>query len=124
MLDVLWPDAEIESLTFDYDRVRLMVREPTGRVVSVDAHGPVGLEVDGFWDEIIVADADLVENHPFAERCWDSVTSRTTDDPPPSGSPDRNMRSFLTLVVTLVDGCHVRIAAARFTSAREDMEGT
>ena len=116
MYEVRWADAELESVTYTYDLVRIVVRETAGRLVSVEGHGPVGLEVEGFWDEAVISEADLIENHPFADRCWRSIESRLGIEPPVSGSPDRNLKSFKTLVIALADGCYIRVAAARFTA--------
>jgi hypothetical protein len=115
-VDVLWTDAELHSVTVDYDAVRLELIETTGRRVVVVAHGHIGVAVEGFWDEVIVADGDVVENHPFAERCWESIVARSADRLD-SGSPDRNTRTFTTLVVTLIDGCRLLVAAARLEVA-------
>jgi hypothetical protein len=115
-MDVLWPDAEIQSLTVTFDEVRIELLEGSGRCVHVSAFGHIGMQIEGFWDDVAVEDAELVEGDPFGERCWESIASRGVAGFD-TGSVDRNTRSFSTLVVTFVDGCRMLLAAARFAAA-------
>jgi hypothetical protein len=119
MLDVLWPDAELDSVFIDYDSARVTLRETTGSVVSVEGHGVIGTDLIGLWDEIVVSSGELVGGHPFAAQCWNAVQQRLGDGLSDSGSPDRNSRAFTTLVITLSDGCELRVVASRFTAARQ-----
>jgi len=115
--DVLWADAEVERATVDYDAVVLTLRETTGRRVDVRCSGYIGLRTEGFWDEIVVEAADLVEAHPFMDRCLDSLTERLGESRPASGSPARNGGEYSTLVVTLADGCRILCVAAAFEAS-------
>ena len=81
--------------------------------------GHIGLSIEGFWDEVVIADADVVEFHPFLDRCLTSLAERLGDDLPATGSPARDGRQFSTLVVTLDDGARILCSAARFEIARE-----
>ncbi len=114
VLDVLWADAQIISVLVSYDNVEIGLRETTGRSVRVIAAGHVGVQLIGFWDEVVVESADIVPAHPFAERCLRSITERLGEPAPSTGSPDRNSRDFATLVVSLSDGAVLLCTAARF----------
>jgi hypothetical protein len=117
-MDVLWADGEIESLAFEYDAVRMTVRETTGQVVVVECAGPVGFELLGMWDELVVEDGAVMADDEFARQCWHAVRARCANRVPDSGSPSRNTRSFRTLVVKLADGAELRVAAAAFRTRR------
>src|SRR5262249_15979607 len=108
---VRWADARLEALTFAYDAVELVLVESNGCRMKVITVGPFGVKIEGFWDETVIEDADIVAAHPFAEQCWDSIVDRSRGNPSDSGSDDRNRRSFLTLVVTLIDRCRIVVAA-------------
>src|SRR5687768_2274011 len=84
---VLWADSTIESIECCYDRVVISLKETTGRDVRVQCHGHIGLLVKGFWDEVVIASADLIEAHPFGEKSLESVRERLGAEPPPTGSP-------------------------------------
>jgi hypothetical protein len=72
-LDVLWADAELDALSVDYESARVTVRETTGAMVSIAGHGVIGADLIGMWDEIVVSTGGLVDNHPFADDCWNAV---------------------------------------------------
>jgi hypothetical protein len=118
-VDVLWADAELESLSCDYDAVRITLRETTGRLVTVQADGPIGFELSGLWDEVIVERGQLLPDDTFSQRCWLAVQHRLGSDVPDSGSAARNTRRFTTLVVRLIDGAELRVAAAEFSTDAE-----
>lgn len=111
---VLWPDAEIQALVVNYDAVLVSVRESTGRRVDLRCIGHIGLSIEGFWDEVVVANADLVAAHPFMDRCLDSLRERLGEDLPPTGSPHRDAQDFATLVITLSDGARIVCTASGF----------
>jgi hypothetical protein len=102
----------------EYDSVRLALRESTGATVTVTGYGPIGVHLAGLWDEVVVSNGEIAEDDPFADECWNSIRSRLSEDPPESGSPDRNRRSFETLRITLIDGCELRVVAGRFDAVR------
>jgi hypothetical protein len=93
--------------------VKLVISEDWGRRRVVLATGPIGINHIGLWDEAIVDQARLSDDHPFASRCWADIESRGQSQWD-SGSPTRNERQFQTLEVTFLDGSGLRIAAARF----------
>jgi hypothetical protein len=111
---VLWADAEIQALEVNYDAVVLSLRESTGREVALRCVGHIGVLVEGFWDEMVIASADLVAAHPFMDRCFASLKERLGDDLPPTGSPARNSLEFSTLVVHLGDGAQLLCTASEF----------
>ena len=85
-MDVLWADAEVASVSFDYDSLRLALTESTGHTVVVEAGGLVGVELVGLWDEIVVECGELIADHPFAQRCWRAFQQRPGEDVLESGS--------------------------------------
>lgn len=113
-LNVLWADAQLLGLVASYDQLELEVRESTGRTLRVVADGHIGLELVGFWDEMVIESADIVPKHPFADRCIRSIAERLGQPPPATGSPTRNAGNFSTLVVVLSDGARLLCAAAAF----------
>lgn len=116
-MDVLWADAELESLSLDYDAARLLVRETTGRVVTVVGSGVIGVELLGLWDEVIIERGEVVADDRFARDCYQRVMERVGPEVPDSGSAARNTRRFSTLRVDFIDGSHLRLAAAGFSAA-------
>jgi hypothetical protein len=115
---VRWTDSYLLSAEIGYDVVQLRLREPSGAAVLVSALGHIGVSLVGFWDETVIETADLVDDHPFAERCFSSIAERYGSGVPDSGSPERNVRSYRTLVVTLADGASLLVSAAEFEAVR------
>jgi hypothetical protein len=111
-LDILWADAELNGVFATYDKVELELRETTGRRVRVIAVGHIGFQLVGFWDETVIESADIVSAHPFADACVRSISQRLGESAPATGSPERNSRDFVTLVVSLSDGAVLLCAAA------------
>lgn len=111
--DIYWPDSNLDSVTYEYDAVRIVVHEDEGATRTVLALGPIGVQHLGLWDEVIIERATLTDDHPFAALCWSEIERRgvgTWD----SGSSDRNTRIFKTLEIVLQDGSSVLVAAASF----------
>jgi hypothetical protein len=120
-MDVLWPDAELESLAMDYDEARIVVRETTGRVLRVVGAGVIGLEYLGIWDEVIIERGEVVTDDSFGKECFERARSRL-GELPDSGSPARNTGCFSTLIVTFADGSQLRVAAAGFSTNEFDAQ--
>jgi hypothetical protein len=116
-MDVLWADAELESLTVDYEAARLSVRETTGRVVTVVAKGVIGVDFLGLWDEVVVERAAIESDDAFSRECQRRIEERLGRDVADSGSPERNSRRFSTLTLTFIDGATLRLAAASYDIA-------
>jgi hypothetical protein len=112
-LDIYWPDSHLDSVTIEYDSVRMVVSDDEGRRRVVVGTGPIGIEQIGLWDEVIIDSGHLSDDHPFAARCWSDIESRGQSQCD-TGSPARNGRRFQTLEVTFQDGSALRVAAARF----------
>ena len=117
-LNVMWADADLEGLTFDYGRVELRIRETTGQRVTIGALGQIGLRICGFWDESIIESGVLVDDHPFADDCRRALVERLGSDLTKSGSPSRNRGKFSTLVISLIDGADLVCVAAEFSAER------
>jgi hypothetical protein len=113
-LNVLWADAVLVEVRASYDSLDLLVRESTGRAVTVTAVGHIGFQLVGLWDETVIESGDLVRAHPFAESCLASVAERAGDPPPASGSPSRDRGRFTTLAISLIDGAVLLVVAAEF----------
>ncbi len=117
-LGINWPDASLDSITWDADEVHLAIGiEGVNAPVTVIGHGPIGLQHAGLWDEMLIESATLTDGHPFAAQCWASIQARGADEDD-SGSPDRNGRHFQTLAITLQDGSEALVVAARFELQR------
>jgi len=114
-LNVRWPDSQVLGVSISYDAVEIRIRESGGRLLTVVAKGHIGTQLVGFWDEIVIEDADIVESHPFEEECLTSIAERLGWPAPDTGSPERNSRRFATLVLSLSDGTFFRCVAAQFT---------
>ncbi len=110
LAQVIWPDAELSRIEIDYDDLKLLVREASGTVKRVTCEGYLGYELSGFWDEIIVASAEVTEGGSFLDRCLSGIARRLGSSPLPSGSETRNRERAMQLVVTLGDGCQLNVA--------------
>ncbi len=70
----IWHDAELRSFEFCYESLTFFIVEPTGEWAKVRANGHIGVEVIGYWPESEHVDyAEIVVDHPFAERCWTAI---------------------------------------------------
>jgi hypothetical protein len=107
---VLWPDAELKGVDIDYDHLRLTVRESTGICKRVVCEGYLGYELAGFWDEVLIAHAELDVDGAFLARCVSGINQRLGAQHSPSGSPVRNLGYPMQLVITLDDGCKLNVA--------------
>lgn len=111
---VIWADALIESIHMDYDDVVVRLRESSGRRVDVRCRGFIGLDVRGFWDEMIVEDAHVYAEHPVLRSSLERLATRMGNTLSDCGNARRNECRFLALAIRLIDGCTINIAAARF----------
>lgn len=115
VLGIVWADAELESVTIDYDAVVLSLTETaTGKTRCVRCEGYVGYQLLGFWDEVVVESAALVENHDFLSECLSKIQKRYPGGPPNTGQPARNEGRWALLTVRLSDGAELLVAANRF----------
>lgn len=108
---IFWPDATLVSICADYDAVTLVIREARGNRLRVTCDGHIGFELIGFWDETIVERVDLDTHGQFLTRCLESIERRHGVSPPVSGSATRNGLEAFQLVVTLIDGAQLSVAA-------------
>jgi hypothetical protein len=113
--DVLWPDASIRSISIDYHSVAIHLRESTGRKRVLTCRGYIGYQLVGFWDEVVVERAELNESDPFLSDCLRRIDSVYHNDPPETGDPIRNRRSWNVLLIHLGDGSVLRVAGADFS---------
>jgi hypothetical protein len=110
LAQVLWPDAELSRIEIDYDDLKLLVREESGAIKRVTCQGYLGYELSGFWDEVIIATAEVTGEGAFLNRCLSGIALRAGSAPLPSGSEARNRERVMQLVVTLGDGCQLYVA--------------
>jgi hypothetical protein len=112
--DVLWADAEFQSISIDYDTLALTILESTGVRRTVRCEGYVGYSMRGFWDEIVIERAELVDNHEAINRCTEELARRGSRELAPSGNGHRNANRWLALIVHFSDGATLEIVAALF----------
>jgi hypothetical protein len=98
---IRWADSSIKDIHTEYDAVTLR------------AEGYIGYNLVGFWDEMIIERAEIVENHAGLGACIDTVRRRQGASWSDTGSEARNSRRFFALLVHLIDGCVLEIFAAR-----------
>jgi hypothetical protein len=108
--NILWSDAELVGIAIDYSDVVVTLRESTGLLRRVICEGYVGYRTAGFWDEIVIAKAELEPQGEFLESCLLSLTKRLGADRASSGSDARNRSMALQLTVTLLDDCELLVA--------------
>ncbi len=111
---VLWPDAEIDSISIDFDELVIYLTESSQKKTVVRCKGYIGYTVLGFWDDVIVAKAQLHDSDDFLDACLHSLRQRYRDGLPDSGNPSRNRRTYQILEIQLIDGAVLKIAAADF----------
>jgi hypothetical protein len=70
----------------------------------------------GFWDEVVVERAEIIDADAFLQECVRSLEARYGQILPDTGSPARNRRSRRVLKVYLSDGAVLRVVAAEFAS--------
>ena len=109
--DVLWADAEIEKMEIDYGNVLLTITESNDRKKNILFKGYIGYSVSGFWDEIVIEQFLLHENHPFLDSCIQQLEKKYGKNLPPSGDEYRNQKKWLLSEVCLIDGTSIFIAA-------------
>lgn len=112
---VLWSDAELETVTIDYDDLVLTLTESTGKSRRIRCQGYIGYVCCGFWDEMIVEGASLSCKDPFLDDCLGALERRLGSERLESGNEGRNKGSFETLRVRFIDGATLVVVAARFT---------
>lgn len=113
---VQWADAEIAALTVNYDAIEIRLDESTGNSRTVLCAGHIGCRFVGFWDEVVVEGAEIVEHDPFIDDCVGSLATRLGRKLPESGNPHRNMGRWSMLRVTLSDGVTIDVVAAHFSA--------
>lgn len=97
LAEVLWADAGLDHVRFDYDRLVITVTETTGRNVRVICDGYIGVSLEGFWDESVAPRHRLFR--PIRSRSGASASSVSgTATPlrrlaPPRATPARSRRS-------------------------------
>ncbi len=117
--EILWPDAELESLNIDYDSVDILITDSLERKITISAKGFIGYKVLGFWDENIIDTGIFSKNHEFQKECLENLKYRMGDKLRESGCVDRTLSDLTTLEIKLIDGCSILIVAGKFVIASE-----
>lgn len=116
MNTVCWPDAHLEDVHIVRDTVTVRIRGHLDQVRTIRCDGHIGLSLGAVWDEGVIESGQLLDQHPLIDRSIAELAARPGVDFNDAGNPTRNQRSWRALVITLVDGCRVEIAAANFTA--------
>jgi hypothetical protein len=66
----------------------------------------------GFWDEVLIREARIVDNDEFIDRCRSLAATRSPQGRLPSGNLARNSSKHYLFVLALDDGCELRIVFA------------
>jgi len=109
---VLWPDAELESVEIDYDCVTIVVRESTGQTKRIKCLGHIGYECLGIWDEAIIETATLSSVDSLIDCCIELIERRPGGLEAASGNPERNRRRWNLLSIIFIDGSELKVVAA------------
>jgi len=108
---ILWPDASMKRLAAGYDELTVYLNEDNGVSKALHCKGYLGLQLVGFWDEIIVESASVYIDHPFIVECEQRVKNL-----PSAGTDTRSKSGNRLLEIIFCDGCKLWICAHRFAS--------
>lgn len=114
--NVLWADAEFESLVADYSDVVLEIEESVGTRRRIRCHGYIGYSVPAFWDEVVIDSASVSPDHPMVNESVEALDRRLGANRPPSGDETRNNGGYQALEVRFSDGGSIVIVASQFSS--------
>jgi len=113
---VLWPDADFESIAIGFEDVTIELRESTGRQGVFRCGGHIGFELVGFWGEMIIESAEISMTDPFIEECWNSIAERYRRPPPESGLPARDCDpEWMLFQIRFIDTSVLRVVASEFS---------
>lgn len=107
---VLWADSELCGLEVEYGDLCLIVRESTGGLKRVICEGSIGYELAGFWDEIVIASVEVMNEGAFLDLCLLNLKRRLGGAAPPSGSEARNREKTWQLVLIFDDANQLNVA--------------
>jgi hypothetical protein len=112
-LGIVWPDAQLDGISADYDEVRVFVEETsTSRCLVVRCVGHIGVRILGFWDETVVENARVVSEHEFLTACLSDLARRYPNEWPATGQECREKRTWRVLEIQLCDGAEIVVVAA------------
>ncbi len=115
MIDVLWADANVATLSIDYDSVVIELEEATGERKAISCLGYIGYQCIGFWDEAIVERANFLSGDTFVKACKSANEKRLGPSIEPSGNAHRNEGEASSLHIHFIDGGCLSIAASEFS---------
>lgn len=112
---VLWADAELESVEITYDCVAIEILEPNGKMTLVRCLGYVGYESIGVWDEMIIEKALIHESHEIIDRRLTAIRNKLGEHPPNTGCDYRNKGTWNLLRIVFIDGGELNVVTAKLS---------
>jgi hypothetical protein len=112
--NILWADAELNSISIGYDSATIHITETTGINKKICCAGYIGYQAFGIWDEVIIDSANLSENDNFIDKCLAKIHRNYGKPFLESGSPDRNIGIFKLLSIKFIDNTSFLIVASKF----------
>lgn len=109
---VLWADAELESVEATYDTLKIKLQESNGQMTIVSCLGYIGYENIGFWDELVIATATMHKSHELIDRSLRSIQNRLGKSIPDSGCNQRNSKIWNLLQIQFIDGSELNVVTA------------
>ena len=110
---VLWADAELESINITYDCLSIKLQESNGQMKLISCFGYINYESIGVWDEIVIAKATIHSSHELIDKNINSINKRLGDSMPDSGCNDRNNRFWNLLQIRFIDDSELNIIMDR-----------
>lgn len=109
--NVIWADSHLDKIEIEYDHIALDICESTGREVRVVFYGHIGYKVIGFWDESILEECFIHENHPFLDECIQEIKRNNGEVPLDTGDIFRNKRKWCVAEICMIDRVTILIVA-------------
>lgn len=107
--NILWEDAELESIFIDYDNFVIKINQSNGLQKEIICQGYICYENQSFWDEIIIESAELKDEDPFLSEAIASLKNKLGKNFSNSGNDLRNKKDWKLLNIVLIDGNEIKI---------------
>ena len=108
---VQWADSELGEITLDFDEAAFTVTQSNGHAILIRAIGYISFELRGLWSDMLIADAEVLDDDPLISEMVQFASSQPELD---SGNPSRNRRSYRLLRLRLDSGGIFHCVAAEF----------
>ena len=106
---IFWADAEFEKIEIDYDCLKITIQEPNGSVKKIWCMGYIGYQQIGYWDEVVIERAEILEQHEFIEQNRLSLKQRQGELLADSGNVPRNRKIWNLLNIEFIDGSNLYV---------------